>query len=59
MSYLDDVWDAENKRRNENYEKNVECFNKLSDKEKFDLMWKDYVQKHCDDVGLYEILSKN
>ena len=58
MSLWEDAWDADNKRHKENYEKNMECFETLSDKEKFDLMWKEYVNKHCNDVGLYEILSR-
>ncbi|MBQ2885979.1 MAG: hypothetical protein IJE43_19840 [Alphaproteobacteria bacterium] len=58
MSLWEDAWDADNKRHKENYEKNMECFEKLSDKEKFDLMWKEYVNNHCNDVGLHEIISR-
>lgn len=58
MSLWEDAWDADNKRHKENYEKNMKCFESLTDKEKFDLMWKDYINNHCNDVGLHEILSR-
>ena len=58
MSLFEEAWDAENKAYKENYEKNIECFESLSDKEKFELMWKDYVERHCNDVGLYKRFKK-
>lgn len=59
MNLWEEAWDAEDKARKENYKKNMECFKALTDKEKFDLMWKEYVDKHCNDVGLHNILKKN
>lgn len=58
MSLWEDAWDADNKRYQENYEKNMEYFKSLSDKEKFELLWEDYVNRHCNDVGLHEVLSR-
>ena len=50
MSLLEDAWEAEDKRYKENYKKNMDRFEKLTDKEKFDLLWKEYVNNHCDDL---------
>lgn len=58
MNLYEEAWDAENKRDKENYEKNMECFEALTNEERLELMWKDYVKRHCNDVGLYRILNK-
>ena len=50
MSLLEEAWDAEDKRYRENYKKNIEYFKTLSDEEKFELIWNDYVNKHCHDI---------
>ena len=50
MSLWEEAWDAEDKRYRENYKKNIEYFKTLSDEEKFELIWNDYVNKHCYDI---------
>lgn len=50
MSYLEDVWDRENERREENYKNNMKYFTSLSYEEKVELMWREYVDKHCNDL---------
>lgn len=50
MSLWEEAWDADDKRHEENYEKNMEYFKSLSDKDKFELLWKEYVNKHCNDI---------
>ena len=50
MSLWEEAWDAEDKRYRENYKKNIEYLKTLSDEEKFELIWNDYVNKHCYDI---------
>lgn len=54
MSALDDEWDINFQRKQENRNKNIEYLESLSDKEKLDLLWKDFIIKHCDDYGFYK-----
>lgn len=49
MSYLDDIWDKENKEMEERMKRNAKYFESLSDKEKLELLWKEYVERHYRD----------
>lgn len=51
MSYYDEIEKAEDESRKKNYEENMAFFNSLNNEEKFELMWQDFVTKHCDDYG--------
>lgn len=50
MSLYEDAYDAIDNSYKENYEKNMEYFNSLSDNEKFKLLWDEYVNNHCHDI---------
>lgn len=50
MGLYEEAWDAEDKRYKENHEKNMKYFESLTDRQKFELMWKDYVEKHSHDI---------
>lgn len=52
MGLYEDAYEADSKRHEENKKKNTEYFNSLTDKEKFELMWKDYMHKHINDIRL-------
>ena len=50
MSLYEDAYEAIDNSYKENYEKNMEYFNSLSDNEKFKLLWDEYVNNHCHDI---------
>jgi len=58
MRMYEDVWDSEDKRRRDNYEKNKACFERLSDSAKLKILWAEYVEKNIDEPELYSVLSE-